>query len=68
MERQADDVRVGSVEAFDEGRRPALDGIGAGLAVPFAAIQIGLELGAAEPLEGDRRSNQDYILLKYQTK
>ena len=50
-QRQADDVAVGAGEEGDEARGAALDGIAAGLAAPFAAREVGVDLGRAQPLE-----------------
>src|SRR3546814_2819179 len=52
-QRQADDVRVGSVEEGHVGGRQSLDGIAAGLAVPFAGRQVGRDLAILQPLEAD---------------
>ena len=40
----------------DEGGGAALDGIAAGLAVPFAAGEIGVDLAPRQPLEADHAS------------
>ena len=57
-ERQADDVGIGANEALDECACEALDRIAAGLAAPFAALEIGLELAAGQALQPKARLDQ----------
>ena len=58
VERQADDVGVGADELDHEGAGKALDGVAAGLAAPFAAGEIGLDLVARQALEADAGLDQ----------
>src|SRR5438552_9820027 len=57
IERQADDIAVGTVDEAHEGFRAALNGIAAGLALPFPNREIIGDLGVAKDLEGDARSD-----------
>src|SRR5208282_1948049 len=57
-ERKADDVRVGADEPLNERAGEALDRITAGLAAPFAALEISLELAAGQALEPEARLDQ----------
>src|SRR5512144_1656874 len=56
-QRQSDDVAIGAADRGDEAGRPALDGVAAGLALPFAAGQIRCSLVGAQSLEYDLRCN-----------
>src|ERR1700745_1752906 len=51
IERQADDVRVGTDQLDDEGAGDALRCIAAGLAAPFAGGEVGLDILLRQPLE-----------------
>ena len=57
-ERKADDVGVRADEPLNESAGEALDRVTAGLAAPFAASEIGLELLARQALEPEARLDQ----------
>src|SRR5262249_9445635 len=52
-ERQSHDIRIGADDGADEARGDALDGIAAGLALPFPGIEIEGDLGRLQALEDD---------------
>ena len=57
-QRQADDVGIAAGQEADERRGAALDGIAAGLAAPFAAGQVGVDLPLGQPGEADDALHQ----------
>src|SRR5437773_12378619 len=58
VERQADDVAVGSHELHHERAGEALNGVAAGLATPFAGGEIALRVLARQALEAHPRLDQ----------
>src|SRR5690606_15945008 len=57
-QRQADDVRIGTVERAHERRGSTLDGVAAGLAAPLVRGEIGRHLLFAQALERNERLYQ----------
>src|SRR5690606_36618765 len=51
IERQADDIGVGADQPHDEAAGEPLDGVAAGLALPFSGSQITVDVLMGEPLE-----------------
>src|SRR5579872_6781324 len=51
VERQADDVGIGTDDLHQKAAGDALRGVAAGLAAPFAGGEIGLDVFIGEPLE-----------------
>ena len=57
MQRQADDIGIGAREVVDEGGGLALDGVGAGFLLPFAAGEVFGNLRLVEAGEADDRGD-----------
>src|SRR5579859_1330056 len=53
LQRQPDHIGIGAADPAHENRRLAFDGVAAGLALPFAAVQIGSGLDGIKAREGD---------------